>query len=225
LVLYGEATGNDTIRDLGVFWHATESEAIRNYWFDADRAVFPDGYGHSCVGMIWGDGGVYGTFWTANPEEIHGINFLPLNGGSLYLGRDPEYVLRNFKNMLESNHSFHTLGFEGDADGIDKWHDILCEYLALADPDGALDLYEATGGAEKGEFGETPLHTRQWLASLQSLGRFDAGNRADHPTAAAFVKGGEKTYVVFNARAATIRVRFSDGTEHDVPPGLHVFRE
>ena len=99
LILYGEATQNNRIRDLGVYWHATEAEAIRNYWFDNDGEVFPKGYGHRCVGMIWGDGGTYGTWWTANPEEIHGINYLPLNGGSLYLGRDPDYIKRNLQDL------------------------------------------------------------------------------------------------------------------------------
>ena len=49
LILYGEATGNKQVRDLGIYWHATEAEAIRNYWFDTDEAVFPDGYGHPCL--------------------------------------------------------------------------------------------------------------------------------------------------------------------------------
>jgi endoglucanase Acf2 len=127
LILYGEATGDTSIRDLGIYWHATEAEAIRNYWFDLDSEVFPDGFGHSCVGMVWSDGGAYGTWWTANPEEIHGINHLPVNGGSLYLGRDPDYVVKNFENMLRSNRNFHKAGFPGDPDSIDRWQDILCE--------------------------------------------------------------------------------------------------
>ena len=113
LILYGEATGNTTVRDLGIYWHATEAEAIRNYWFDNDRAVFPNGYGHPCVGMIWGDGGTYGTWWTANPEEIHGINYLPITGGSLYLGRDVSYAEENFRDLVNSNRNFHNGGFEG----------------------------------------------------------------------------------------------------------------
>ncbi len=223
LILYGQATGNDRIRDLGIYWHATEAEAIRNYWFDIDEAVFPVGYEHSCVGIVWGDGGTYGTWWTANPEEIHGINYLPLGGGSLYLGQDPAYVLRNYQNMLASNRRFHRAGFDGDADRLDRWHDVLRQYLAFADAKRAELRYDQHGLDLESEFGETKLHTRQWLQSLRWLGRFDRSTRANHPTAAVFVSQGTKTYVVDNADGAPRTVRFSDGVKVNAPPGLHAF--
>jgi endoglucanase Acf2 len=222
LILYGEATGNTAIRDLGIYWHATEAEAIRNYWFDLDGEVFPDGFGHSCVGMVWSDGGAYGTWWTANPEEIHGINHLPVNGGSLYLGRDPDYVLKNFANMQASNRNFHKAGFPGDPDTIDRWQDVLCEYLALADPGRALNLYE-TMADKPSEFGETKLHTRQWLTSLDYLGQVDFQITADHPLAAVFVNNGKKTYVIGNVSKSPIPVRFSDGVARQAAPGLSTF--
>ena len=224
LILYGEATNNDEIRDLGIYWHATEAEAIRNYWFDQDGVVFPEGYDHRCVGMIWGDGGSYGTWWTANPEEIHGINFLPLNGGSLHLGRDPDYVTRNFRNMLDSNRNFHNAGFEGDAEQIDRWHDVLYEYLALSDPRDALKRYDELGRDIESEFGESKLHTQQWLDALQHLGHFDLTTRANYPTAVAFTKEGVKSYVIFIAGSAAKKVRFTDGFQREVSPGLHLLR-
>ena len=224
LILYGEATNNVEIRDLGIYWHATEAEAIKNYWFDIDEAVFPEEYGHRCVGMIWGDGGSYGTWWTANPEEIHGINFLPINGGSLHLGRDPEYVMLNFENMLQSNRNFHDAGFEGDADQIDRWHDVLYEYLALSDAREAMLRYNKTGREIESEFGESKLHTQQWIDALLQLGHFDSTTRANYPTAVAFTKNGLKNYVIFNGESEIKKVRFTDGFEREVPPGLHVLR-
>ena len=188
LILYGQVTKREDIRDLGIYWHSTEAEAIRHYWFDEDRAVFPDGYRQSCVGMVWGDGGSYGTWWTANPEEIHGINFLPLNGGSLYLGRNPGYVRRNFSNLETANGNFHRLGFPGNPDKFDRWQDILFQYLALADPAEALTRYGKLGPGHVSEFGETRTHTRQWLDALNALGTFKAGVGADHPLAVAFSK-------------------------------------
>jgi endoglucanase Acf2 len=173
--------------------------------------------------MVWGDGGTYGTWWTANPEEIHGINFLPLNGGSLYLGRDPAYVTRNFRNMLASNRRFHEAGFAGDPGGIDRWHDVLYQYLAFADPQQAWARYEKSGRQRPSEFGETQVHTRQWLLAFDALGRFTPAITADHPTAAVFTKHATRTYVIFNARPEAQKVRFSDGVEHQAPPGLHAF--
>ena len=225
LILYGEATGNKQVRDLGIYWHATEAEAIRNYWFDTDEAVFPDGYGHPCVGMVWGDGGTYGTWWTANPEEIHGINYLPVTAGALYLGRNPDYVKRNFNAMLASNENFHRGGFDGDPLSIDRWQDVLHEYLALADPVLANRSHSRNGRAAKSEFGETKVHTQQWLSSLGELGRFDERIRANHPLAATFIGKNGMTYVVYNAGQESVKVTFSDGQAFEVPPGLHSFRK
>ena len=222
LILYGDATDNIKIRDLGVYWHATEAEAIRQYWFDNSREVFPDRFGHSCVGMVWSDGGTYGTWWTANPEEIHGINFLPLNGGSLYLGRDADYVLRNHQDLVKSNQSYHT-GFEGDPKRFDRWQDILYEHLAMADPVEAEKRFRSNGSDEKSEFGETKLHTQQWITAFNSLGQFDDSVFADHFAAVVFKKGPVRNYVVSNTDRENRRVKFSDGAAFDVPFGLHVF--
>ncbi len=43
-ILWGEATGNIELRDLGVFLYANEIVAIQQYWFDVDGAVFPAGF-------------------------------------------------------------------------------------------------------------------------------------------------------------------------------------
>ena len=223
LIMYGEAIGNSRIRDLGIYWHATEAEAIRHYWFDNDGEVFPDGFESPCVGIVWGDGGTFGTWWTANPEEIHGINFLPLNGGSLYLARDTDYVRRNFESLLTANQRFHNAGFEGDPEQLTTWQDLIYEHLAFADAADAEKRYHA-GGDFESEFGETKVHTTQWIAALKSLGYYDATTRADCPTAVSFVKKGERTYIVYNASPQMRIVKFSDGKAFDAPQGLHRFK-
>ena len=222
LILYGEATNNRRIRDMGVYWYATESEAIRNYWFDTDQAVFPGGYGHRCAGMVWSDGATYGTWWTANPEEIHGINFLPLTGASLYLATDPKYIERNFANMLSSNKSFHEIGFEGNPKNIDKWHDVLHEYLAMSDADQAIKRHLKNGDQVGSEFGESKVHTAQWFGAWKSLGHFDSKTTANIPTAAVFINDDVKTYVVHNLGKKSKVVAFSDGVQMRVSPGLNV---
>lgn len=216
LILYGQATGRKDIRDLGIYWHSTEAEAIRQYWFDQDQAVFPDEYNHTCVGIVWGDGASYGTWWTASPEEIHGINFLPINGGSLYLGRQPAYVMANLTNLTLSNANFHNDGFDGDPDAFDRWQDLLFEYLALAAPDKANQRYGRLNKNHNSEFGESRTHTRQWIGALQVLGTFDPRTRADFPTAVAFANA----YVVFNATSRPLTVHFSDGRSIQAPSGL-----
>ena len=223
LILYGEAIHDKRIRDLGIYWHATEAEAIRHYWFDMEKKVFPKGYAQSCVGMIWGDGGSYGTWWTANPEEIHGINFLPMTGGSLYLGRDPQYIQRNFQNMLKANRDFHQGGFPGEPDRLDRWQDILHQYLAMSDPKEAAVRRAKNGKGLPSEFGETAAHTEHWISSLAALGHFNATIQGDYPISAVFQKEGKRVYVIYNLQPQTLTVRFSDGEIFEVPPGLNQF--
>ncbi len=50
----GQATGNKTVRDLGIYLYTTQASAIENYWFDTDDEAFPAAFGHSTVGMVWG---------------------------------------------------------------------------------------------------------------------------------------------------------------------------
>ena len=225
LVLYGEATGNDRIRDLGSFWRATEAEAIRQYWFDVDGEVFPEGYEHPCAGIIWSDGATYGTWWTANPEEIHGINFLPFNAGSIYLGARPEYIRRNLDGLMEGNRNNHRPGgFPGPTDKLDAWQDIILQYQALAEPGAALrELRKWRQSGGKPEAGETATHTLHWILSLNDLGQFDAATTADYPTAAVFIKNGKRNYVIYNAGEKPVRVQFSNGKTFKAPRGTNRF--
>ena len=224
LILYGDAIGDLRIRDLGIYWHATEAEAIRHYWFDNDGKVFPSGYGHPCVGMVWGDGASYGTWWTANPEEIHGINYLPITGGSLYLGRNPEYVRRNFKGIVTANRNFHNGGFKGNPDKLETWQDILLEYQALAAPERAAKSFQSISDQLRSEHGETKVHTVQWIQALESLGQFDPQVRGNIPTSVTFMHQGKRNYVVYNGKSQNEKVTFSDGATFDVPPGIHTFQ-
>lgn len=54
IILWGEATGNKTIRDLGIYLYTTEIEAINNYWFDLYKDIFSPSYGHNYASMVWG---------------------------------------------------------------------------------------------------------------------------------------------------------------------------
>lgn len=205
VALWGAATGNTALRDLGVYLHATMTQAIEQYWFDVDRAVFPSNFPHSTVGIVWGSGAAYATWWTANPEEIHGINFLPITGGSLYLGRRPDYVQRNYAELVQRNGGPET-----------EWRDVIWSFQALADPAAALAKFG--GGNYAPEAGETKAHTYHWLHNLNALGRVDTTVTADTPMYAVFNKNGVRNYVAYNPGSAPLKVRYSDGACLTVPP-------
>ncbi len=169
LIQWGQATGNIAVRDAGIYIYATQTAAIENYWFDVDNDVFPANFGHSTVGMVWGDGGAYATWFTDMPEKIQGINQLPITGSHLYLGLNPSYNKINYDEIVRN------VGGEPRA-----WQDILWEFLALGSPDLALSKFRANPNFASEE-GESKAHTFHWLRNLAALGNVDSSLTANHP--------------------------------------------
>jgi endoglucanase Acf2 len=208
LIQWGQATGDTAVRDAGLYIYTTQANAIHDYWFDPSDQAFPAGFEHSTVGMVWGDGGAYSTWFTAEPEKIHGINMLPITGGSLYLGHDPDYIDRNVAEIVRNSGSAVPRA----------WADIIWSFQALSDPDAALAAFRANPGYTVEE-GESRAHTFHWLRNLSALGQVDTGVTADHPLHAVFNKDGARTYAATNLGDENLTVRFSDGTTLTVAPG------
>ena len=112
------------------FQYANETRAIEEYWFDVSNTVYPGTFPHNAAGMVWGQGAAHATWWTANPEEIHGINFLPITGGSLYLGRNPAYVSANYNEIVSENSGTEV-----------EWRDIIWSFQAFQDPAAAVSKF------------------------------------------------------------------------------------
>jgi len=206
-ILWGEATGQDEIRDMGIFLHTTETFAVEQYWFDIDNVNFPEDYPHVAIGIVWGGKGVHSTWFGADPEFIHGINILPVTSGSLYLGRHPDYVIENYNEIVSERNSQPV-----------EWKDILWEYLALSDPALALSYYYADQSYEP-EAGESRAHTLHWLYNLKKMGHLDTTTFADIPTYSVFKnQAGDLTYVAYNAGSTERLVTFSDGFSMTVGP-------
>jgi endoglucanase Acf2 len=202
LILYGQATGDLAMRDLGIYLYTTEMAAINAYWFDVTGTIRPAAYKPSQVTMVWGGKGVNETWFSNKPEIVHGINWLPFHGGSLYLGLEPAYVRKNYASLTAEK------GGEKWAD----WADLVLMYRALDDARDALRQFDALGDSLKIEAGNSRAFTYHWIANLAALGHVEAGVTADYPLRAVFNDGRQRTYVVFNSDAKPLAVKFSDGT-------------
>ena len=198
LILWSGITGDTALQNLGQYLYSTELAAVQQYWFDVNNINFPEGFDHTAAGIVWGDGAAYGTWFSANPEMIHGINYLPITATSLYLGLYPEYVQQNYNEIVQQN-----------GGQPDQWTDILREYQALYDPAAALSSFTLNYIPEEGE---DYAHTYNWLNELNALGRVDGSITADTPYFAVFNKEGLITYVAYNPTDETETVTFSDGT-------------
>ncbi|RSM75107.1 hypothetical protein DMH04_38815 [Kibdelosporangium aridum] len=206
LIQFGQATGNKTIRDAGIFQYVTQAAAIAEYWHDNTNSNFPAAFPHNTVGMVWGNGGAYATWFSAEPEMIHGINMLPITGGSLYLGYNPGYINTNLQEMRTVKPSAPAV-----------WRDIIWEFQALSQPDAALQAWRSTSYSP--EEGESRAHTFHWLRNLAALGQVDTGVTANTPLYAVFTKNGARTYVASNRSTTQITVNFSTGVSLTVQPG------
>jgi endoglucanase Acf2 len=216
LILWGEATNNTTIRDLGIYLYTTEMNAIIDYWFDVQDNTHPASYTPSVVTMIWGGKGANGTWFTANPEQVHGINWLPITAGSLYLTHNSAYTNKNYNALLSEN----------GGSNWDMWRDLVWMYRAISNPADAKSQFnagigsmvtgapEASGGTEGGN---SKANTYHWIYNLDAMGNADPSITANSPIAAVFNKNGVKTYVAYNYSNTAKTVVFSDGTNVTVP--------
>ena len=211
LIHWGSVTGQDSIRDLGIYLYTTEQSAIEEYWFDQHDRIFGPTQQYSLVSRVWGNSYDNGTFWTSDIAASYGIELYPMHGGSLYLGHDTSYV-RQLWNEMKVN-----TGILAKQENPNLWHDIYWMYLSLIDPDAALELYNDYPDRSL-KFGISDAQTYHWLHTLQALGTVDVSVTANHPLAIVFNKAGNRTYVAQNYGSNSLDVTFSDGYVLTVPP-------
>jgi len=212
LIHWGSITGNNEIRDLGIYLYTTEQTAIEEYWFDMYNRNFSPTHPYSLVSRVWGNAYDNGTFWTNDIAASYGIEMYPIHGGSLYLGHNLDYV-QTLWNEIVSN-----TGILNNEVNPNLWHDVYWKYLSFIDPQTAIDLYDSYPDRIL-KFGISDAQTYYWLHSMNAIGSVRSNIFADHPIAASFENNndGEVTYVAHNYSNAPITVTFSDGFQLEVP--------
>ena len=206
--LWGAATGDARMRDLGAYLFHTERMAAEQYWFDMDDAVFPSGLALTSTSLIWGGKSDYATWFSGEPEMIQGIIFLPVHWHSLSLGRRPDYCSRNYQNLVTKNGGKETV-----------WRDVIWQYRAFFEPVAALQEWTDEKDSYEVEQGETKTKTLAWLLSLNAFGTLDTTLQATDPTAIVFSNGTSRRYVAWNPTESERGVVFSNGKGMVVPAG------
>ena len=219
MILYGLITGNDAIRDRGHYMHASTSAAYWEYWNniggynsdDPDDNNFPADYNRIATSILWGDGGVFATFFGGQPAWVLGIQGLPTNPLNLHIGIYSDYLVDYVAAGLADSSNGKPSGLP-----VGDWPDIWWNIWAMTDAAASLADYE-TVSSYTAEIGESKAHTYHWLQSFKVLGQPAMGGvgvnfiTADHPTAVVFDNNGVKSYVVYNYGANNITVTYSDG--------------
>lgn len=214
LILWGVATHDDALRDWGIWLYTTESAAAREYWLSVSPADF-EMLGNASIppwlAMVWGGKGATGTWFSARYEPRHAINYMPIHGGSLYLGIDPDGARQNYEALVKETGGTHWR----------QWADLIWMYRALSDPDDAMRQCEQDAGRTRPEGGNSRANLYHWLTALQQVGTVDATVTADTPLFAVFHKGTKRTYVAYNDSDKPLTIHFSDGRELTAPPNRY----
>jgi endoglucanase Acf2/chitodextrinase len=208
IILFAEATGDTALRDLGIYLYTTEMNAINEYWFDVSGQNHHPNFTRATASMVWGGKTVGdGVWWTGNPEEVHGINWLPIHAGSLYLTQFPDYTRQNYEALVAEN----------GGTNWNEWGDIIWMYRAIHNPADAINQMNAGIASTLIERGNSRANVYHWIHNINALGTTDRTVTANHPLYAVFNKQGARTYVAYNMSSAPITVSFSDGAVVNVP--------
>jgi|GEM_PF-807832 len=219
------------IRDTGVFLYTHEINAFWEYWFDADGDSQPDGWGSdigpgelqdrpagtneefSFAANTWDNGYWRSIYWQpGNPIETFGINWIPMGGQSLYLGRDRVYSQKVWDQYQLAR---EIRGLDGYPDG---WQQAAWGFRAMTNPDDAVS--EMEDGLPIAAAGDSTPHIYQFVTAMSDLGLTEQDVTADTPFYRVFEDGDQRTYVVDNPADEAITVNFSDGHTMTAGPGL-----
>jgi len=233
LILWGEAVGDERIRDLGIYMYTTEIAAIEDYYYDVHDEIFTKEYKDSnnyniqTVTRLFGGRYDHTAWWTENPIEVTTITMLPISGATLYMGKYKDKVKavvdsigensKQWSNFVNNKEQICTNYGKKDMLTDPKTNqDVVAEYYAYYDPDAALAKVDLSDSG-KVENGESRAHTLAYITSLKEYGNQNFDITGSTPFSVVLEKNGVKTYVVENHTDKTQRTYFSDKTYVDVP--------
>jgi hypothetical protein len=225
VIQWGEATGNQSLVNLGVYLYTTELQGVQTYWFSMRNQTDP--FGHptnvippqylgsgstqwTVVTKLNNNGGNYVGFIGNQTSNVTGIQLLPLSGSAYYLGQDPSFV--DTTSMLAQQGP----SLPGQIPvSPPTYQSLLLPYLALYDPTTALETYTsnvaAIGAINPGDLIDNAAFNIHWIEVLKEYGQVDPTVTANIVSYAAFKQPatGVLTYVAYNPGATAETATFS----------------
>jgi hypothetical protein len=211
LIYLGQALGDKDMLACGVAGYCMETEATMEYWFNRGGDVFPKGWEHPVVGIVWTCGTDYATYFTGDPAWIYGIQWLPVGPHLQYLARDADFAEKMFQSMIKDFEAKEkkpgTVKTWGPALGS-----VMCGYKLMFDPGYVCEQLDTLWA----EPGDKVAHEAKEMAvmyyeahAMRPLGRVDWTCRTSSPTSMVFIDAAKsRTVVVWNpqAKAETVDV-------------------
>jgi endoglucanase Acf2/fibronectin type 3 domain-containing protein len=221
MFMFGSMTGNSAIQAAGAMGYSIESSAVNEYWQDMYQTNFPASYGMGMNGILGSGGLAYGTFFTADPAWIYGIQMVPTNHWNDYLVRNKTFAANQLSKMW-SERASGVNGFTytgtNDVSGLGGYlGNYILGYQLMFDPDtvaSTLDTYYANNdpiATDSTYAGEIYYLTH----ALRGLGDQDLNYWTSIPTSQVYYNSrtGVRTAVIYNpsstGQTATI---YNNGT-------------
>jgi hypothetical protein len=179
-----------------------EAAAVREYWFTEYGGVWPPVYNRSVVGILWDNGQDFQTYFGLNPIYVHGIQWLPLSPGSMYLAQNPAFAQSQFNSMLAEQ--LATTGANSISSMGAQWGSYALWYALQFNPDYAAaqmdQLYASNDPVATDPFyaGTTYYFTHAY----RNLGSLQWAYHLSVPTSAVYysTNTGLYTYVAYNPK-------------------------
>jgi endoglucanase Acf2 len=226
MILLGEALGDPDLTAAGVMGYTFESRANLEYWFDPHGDVFPSAYAHEACGMIWCNGIVWGTWFTASPAWIYGIQWIPTAPHGTFYDRDRAFIKKAYAGAVREQEAFEekeaakTNKPKKPADVKSLGGELASYHLGFvmhADPAWVVEQIDKLWA----EPGDKVAHD-PWMANvyyqahaLKELGRVDWACHGNSPTSAVYLNESTKarTLVAWNPTAKEQAVSFVEGAK------------
>jgi len=225
MILLGEALGDAELTAAGVMGYSFETRANVEYWFDPHDDVFPKAYQHNACGMIWCGSIVWGTWFTASPAWIYGIQWIPSAPHAAFYDRQRDLIKKTFSDVerelaaFEEKEAAKKPGYQKKPVEIKTLGGELASYhlgfLMHADAERVVTEFDKLWS----EPGDKVAHN-EWMANiyyqasaLTTLGRVDWTCHGDHPTSMVYAHEANKTrtLVAWNPTTQPRTVRFFQG--------------
>jgi endo-1,3(4)-beta-glucanase len=106
LALWASVSHNSGLKKEASWMLASEAASARAYWtdFDISEPVY-SGYTHSVVSLNWGGKRDYSTWFSADANAKLGIQLIPMNPASGYLGGDPKRIAKSVSEATSGDYN------------------------------------------------------------------------------------------------------------------------
>ena len=220
IYLWGVASNNQDLINLGIYGYATEAASVKEYYFDADRTNYSaTPWNHAAAGMLMDNFLNYGLWWgVGNPpiqfsQIILGIQIVPTAPAMLYLGYSPSNARAVYEDMWNKRNTSY----------LNIYRDLWLKFKALYDGAGALNDWKSTPNITSTiDEGNSATASFSFISFFNTYGQVntDYYAQADIPFNVFKKTSGSNpyTFVVYNNDPSSVqKVQFSGRSGKQTP--------